>query len=323
MKILKKLWKYRTAFALGILMLIPLAQAAGKGGRSSDSVPVTTTVTATVANGKRLPDIRPQDVVVRQGKDKLRVVDWVPAQGQRAGLDLFILIDDASDSHLGGQLADLRDFISHQPASTSIGIGYMRNTTVEIVQPFTRDHVRTANTLRLPFGSPGAFSSPYLSTIDLLKRWPDSGNRREVIMITDGIDRTHRHWHWSRGLHTNPDVESASRVAQRTGTIIHTIYYPGAGPWRNNYWQASSGQMDMARLSSKTGGQSFYLGLQAPVSFAPWLNNLQRTLDNQYLLSFAANPGKKPALQAVRLDTEVAGVNLATQEAVWVPGNRQ
>jgi hypothetical protein len=77
--------------------------------------------------------------------------------------------------------------------------------------------------------------------------------------------------------------------------------------------------MDIARLSDQTGGESFYLGLQYPVSFQPYLNDLQKTLDNQYLVRFAASPGKKAGLQNITLSTEVAGVEFATHDAVWVP----
>jgi hypothetical protein len=104
--------------------------------------------------------------------------------------------------------------------------------------------------------------------------------------------------------------------------MIHTIYTPGARHGRLSYWRAQSGQVNMARLSAKTGGMSFHMGLHPAVSFAPYLNDLQRGLDNQYLWSFEATPGRKPLYQAVSLDTEVAGVRLAAQDAVWIPGSR-
>lgn len=302
----------------GILLSISPAHA--KGGPAENAVPVTMTVTASVANGKRMPEISRDDVVVKRGKQRLRVTNWVPAQGNRAGLDLFILIDDASDARLGSQLSDLRQFVNSQASSTAVGIGYIRNGGVRVAQHLTTNHTLAANALRLPLGNGGAFNSPYLSVIDLMKRWPETQNRREVVMITDGIDRAHRHSYERRGLTTNPDVDSASMVAQRTGTIIHTIYTPGAGRLHRNYWVATSGQIDMSRLSQKSGGSSFYLGLQSPVSFAPYLSELQRTLDNQYLLSFAATPGKKSGLQNVSLSTELAGVQLTAHDAVWVPG---
>jgi hypothetical protein len=194
----------------------------------------------------------------------------------------------------------------------------MRNATVQIVQNFTTDHAAAANALRLPLGSAGAYGSPYLSAIDLMKRWPASDNRREVLMVTDGIDRARRGMGW-RGLYTNPDVDSASEVAMRTGTIIHTIYAPPVGRRDRNYWETTNGQMSIAKLSDVTGGESFFLGLQQPVSFAPYLDQLRNTLNNQFLLSFSAQPGKKAQLQDVSINTEVAGVELASANAVWVP----
>jgi hypothetical protein len=265
-----------------------------------------------------MPEINQQDVFVKQGKERLRVTEWFPAQGDRAGLDLFILIDDASDARLGSHLEDLRTFINAQPSTTSVGVGYMRNATVQIVQDFTTDHAAAAKALRLPLGSAGAYGSPYLSVIDLMTRWPANQNRREVVMVTDGIDRARRGMFW-RGLNVNPDVDSASDVAMRTGTIIHTIYAPGVGRLYRNYWEATNGQLGIAKLSDVTGGESFFLGLQSPVSFAPYLDQLQKILDNQYLLSFSAKPDKKAGLQYVTLSTEVAGVEFAAADAIWVP----
>ncbi len=285
---------------------------------STATVPVKMTVTANVASDKRMPEINQQDVFVKQGKERLRVTEWFPAQGDRAGLDLFILIDDASDARLGSHLEDLRTFINAQPSTTSVGVGYMRNATVQIVQDFTTDHAAAAKALRLPLGSAGAYGSPYLSVIDLMTRWPANQNRREVEMVTDGIDRARRGMFW-RGLNVNPDVDSASDVAMRTGTIIHTIYAPGVGRLYRNYWEATNGQLGIAKLSDVTGGESFFLGLQSPVSFAPYLDQLQKILDNQYLLSFSAKPDKKAGLQFVTLSTEVAGVEFAAADAIWVP----
>ncbi|MGB8594976.1 MAG: hypothetical protein WA350_10785 [Candidatus Sulfotelmatobacter sp.] len=285
---------------------------------STATVPVKMTVTANVASDKRMPEINQQDVFVKQGKERLRVTEWFPAQGDRAGLDLFILIDDASDARLGSHLEDLGTFINAQPSTTSVGVGYMRNATVQIVQDFTTDHAAAAKALRLPLGSAGAYGSPYLSVIDLMTRWPANQNRREVVMVTDGIDRARRGMFW-RGLNVNPDVDSASDVAMRTGTIIHTIYAPGVGRLYRNYWEATNGQLGIAKLSDVTGGESFFLGLQSPVSFAPYLDQLQKILDNQYLLSFSAKPDKKAGLQYVTLSTEVAGVEFAAADAIWVP----
>jgi hypothetical protein len=115
----------------------------------------------------------------------------------------------------------------------------------------------------------------------------------------------------------SPDVSAASTVAQRTGTIIHSIYTRGVG-WRgSNFWQVTNGQNTMAKLAIETGGESFFLGIGQPVSFRPYLDRLQSSLDNRYRLEFNAMPGKKPGLQYVKLTTEVAGIELDSADSVW------
>jgi len=231
------------------------------------------------------------------------------------------LIDDASDSSLGSQLNDLRDFINAQPSTTSVGIGYMRNATVDIVQNFTSDHAQAAKAVRLPSGSVGAFGSPYLSAANLMNRWPQHANRRVLMLVTDGIDRARR-TNRTRISSTNPDVNSAATVAQRTGTIIYGFYTPGVGHLHRNFWEASNGQNDMARLSELSGGESYFLGLRAPVSFKPYFEDLQKNLDNQYLLEFDARSGNRAGLQPITLSTEVAGVELISADSVWVPSGK-
>jgi len=307
---------YRSVFAMSFvavaLSMIPL-QAKDPG--TSATVPVRMTVTASVDNGKRMPDVQKEDVFVNQGKERLQVTEWAPAQGDRAGLELFIVIDDASSTSLGSQLEDLRSFINAQPATTAIGVGYARNGIVQIGQDLTTDHPLAAKALRLPLGSSGAFGSPYLSAVDLMKRWPESSNRHEVILVADGIDRARR----GHNALLNPDVDTAASVAHRTGTMIHTLYFPGMGHWHRNFWTANNGQNALAKLSDMTGGESFFLGLQPPVSFAPYLDEIQKILNNQYLLSFSAKPEKKAGLKSVAISTEIAGVDLNAGDAVWVP----
>ncbi len=305
-----------------VLMIFTIASIAlfpvwAQDKKSATTAPVRMTVTLEVIDeNKHVPEVNREDVIVKQQKDRLKVTGWTPARGDHAGLDLFILIDDASDPTLGSQLDELRAFVKAQPPTTSVGIGYMRNSTVEITQNFTTDHSQAAKALRVPIASVGAFANPYLSVMDLMKRWPATMNRREVIMVTDGIDRY-------RGgprnlLIISPDVDSASSIGQRTGTIIHTIFTRGIGRLGRNFWAISNGQNSLAKLSEETNGNSFFLGTQNPVSFKPYLDDVQKLLDNQYILEFQAKPGTKSGLQSVNLSTEVAGVELNSADNVWV-----
>jgi hypothetical protein len=314
---LKRMNLYEAFLASAVLVVAILPLCAQDKEPTAALVPVRMTVSAAVPADKRMPEISRDDVMVKQGKNRLKATEWNAARGDYAGLDLFILIDDACDPILGSQLDDLRAFISAQPATTSVGVGYMRNATVQIVQNFTNDHDQAAKALRLPVGSVGAYGSPYLSVIDLMKRWPGHPNRREVVMVTDGIDRARGGPRFRTTIY--PDVDTASDVAQRTGTMVHTIYAQGVGRLRRNYWEANNGQMGISKLSDDTGGESFFLGFQNPVSFKPYLDQLQTILGNQYLLGFSAKPGNKASLQNVTVSTELAGVELSAANSVWVP----
>jgi hypothetical protein len=309
-QMLKSMWMFAAAGLWAVATL-----GAATAGPSETAIPAKMIVTANFDDRKLAPQIAMDNIFVNKGKERLPVADWVAARGERAGLELFILIDDASESSVGIQFGDLRNFMHGQPATTAIGIGYARNGVVEIRQNFTTDRDLASNALRLPLGTAGAYGSVYLSVTDLMKRWPDTPNRREVLLVTDGIDRARR----AHNSLMNPDIDTAAAVAQRTGTMIHSLYYPGVGHWHRNFWIAGNGQNGLAKLSELTGGESFFIGWPAPVSFAPYLDRLQRVLDNQYLLTFHANPGKKSGLQYVNVSTNVAGVDLGTPDAVWVP----
>jgi hypothetical protein len=297
-------------------------------------VPVHLVVSVQADSKKPVPTLNKEDVIVKQGKDRLPVAEWIPAKGDQAAMQLFLLIDDTCDTSLGTQLSDLKEFIAAQPATTVVAIGYMRNTTVTIAQNFTADKELATKAMRLPLGGMGATDSPYLSVVDLVKRWPASNLRREVIMVTDGIDRLRNmsgpsmgapvgRAGMGRGMTTmptfSPDVDTASSVAQRYGVIIHTIYWRGVGHMSRNYWEANMGQNSISKLSDETGGESYFLGLQDAVSFKPYLEELQKVLNNQYYLVFRAKPGKNDGLQRVKLSTEVAGAEIVSADNVWVP----
>jgi hypothetical protein len=299
--------------------------------------------------GDDTPVLKPEKVQVRQGKNSLRVTQVIPAQGDNAGLQLFILIDDTCDSSIGNNLNDIRDFVNAQPATTAIAIGYMSNANVQIAQDFTADHSLAANAIRLPLGRLSTQDSPYLSLMSLLKRWPQQKIRREVIMVTDGIDRLR-----GTGAASNPfvgpqsmrnpiggpttgrnlygptpsatsmptisiDADSASLMSQRYGVIVHGIYSPGVGRVGRNAWEAQLGQSGIGKIADETGGEYFALGTQNPVSFKPYFDRLQKVFDNQYYLVFDAIPQKKAGLQRVRISSEATRTEIAAADNVWVP----
>jgi len=272
-------------------------------------------VTVEPHHGSNPPVVHREDVMVFQAKDRDTVTDWVPAQGDHAALEFFILLDDGSSFNVGAQLEDIRRFINAQPESTLIGIAYMQDGTARVVQNLTSDHAAAAKALRLPLGIAGINASPYFSISDLIKRWPASAARREVLVASDGIDR-----YYGTGDLEDPYLNDAIADAQRAGIIFSAIYTPGIGHFGHSYWETYWGQLYLSKLAEKTGGEAYYIGFTGPpVSFAPYLEDAARRLSNQYLLTFLAKPPKKAGLEQVKLRTEVPTVDLVSANEVFVP----
>jgi hypothetical protein len=279
-------------------------------------VPVHMVVTVEARHGNTPPEITRDDVMVREGHDRDRVTDWVPAQGEHAALEFFFLIDDGASSSLGSQLEDIRQFINAQPTTTKIGIAYMQNGVARVLQNLTSDHAQAAKALRLPMGVIGADASPYFALQDLIKRWPESTARREVFMVTDGVD-------WFGGTSADdPYVEEAITDAQRAGVIVFDIYMPGQGHSAHSYWRYYWGQIYLSQVADETGGESYYIGFAgAPVSFTPYLEDVARRLNHQYHLGFLAKPEKKAGMRRVRLQTEVPNAEFVAASQVYVPAS--
>ncbi|HYW38472.1 MAG TPA: hypothetical protein VE957_10190 [Terriglobales bacterium] len=280
----------------------------------ANGTPAHMVVTVEAVHGSNVPVIGREDVLVYEGRDRDKVTDWVPAQGDHAGLELVVMLDDGSNISLGTQLEDLRQFITAQPASTKIGVAYMQNGIAKMEQNLTSDHALAAKALRLPMGIHGINGSPYFSLSDLIKRWPETTARREVLMVSDGIDL-----YYGSGDLLDPYLAAAIEDAQRAGVVVFVIYTPGGGHYGHSYWRTYWGQLYLAQVAEETGGESYYIGFFGPpVAFTPYLDNMEHRLTCQYLLTFTAKPQKKSGLQRVKLMTEVPNAELVSAERVYV-----
>jgi hypothetical protein len=298
------------------------------------TVQVHLVITNEAQRGDEVPTLQQGDVKVKQGKSFLKVDQLIPAQGDNAALQLFILIDDTLGSGVGNNLNDIRDFINAQSASTVIAVGYMSNAAVNVVQNFTADHALAVKALRLPRGGLSTMDSPYLSLISLVKGWPQQNVRREVLMVTDGLDRLRGEQPAPSRLgpsfgpvyHSmptmSPDVNSASEISQRYNVIVYSLYAVGVGRAARSSWDLQTGLSGLTKLADETGGDCFSLGTSSLVSFKPYLERLQKMFDNQYYLVFQATPGKKAGLQRVNVTTEVSNAEIAAADNVWAPAGK-
>src|SRR5215472_2447201 len=171
------------------LILCSLACAFPSLGQS-DTATAQTVVTVVPKSGE-VPDLQRQNLKVWADGKESSVTQWQSLHGDRAGLEFVVLIDDSARSSFGLQMNDLAKFIQSLPPTALVGVAYMQNGRAVFAQNLTPDHALAAKAIRLTGGVPGGNASPYFCLSDLAKHWPseDPKNRREVLMVTDGIDR--------------------------------------------------------------------------------------------------------------------------------------
>jgi hypothetical protein len=261
--------------------------------------------------GAATPQLTQNDVLVYQNDERARVTGWEPVGSDGTPLQLWLLIDDGTDTQVGGQLDDLRHFILDQASNAQVGVGYIHNGTVQVLQELTTDHARAAHALRLPTGIPGISASPYLALVELIHKWPETP-AREVLMVSSGIDPDYG---------TGPGNLYLSRAidtAQRAGVVVHAIYYGSAGHSGHSLWQINWGQNYLSQITDETGGEFFWQGDFNPISFAPYLTELSQRLKDQHVLTFLAASKGKGEFQKLKLKTEVPHATLVGPSKVYI-----
>ena len=300
------------SFALLAASFAPVALAQTE---PANTVPVTAVVTVLGPKFTPPPAIGKGDVTVREGQAAKTVNDWIPAQGDKAGLEFAIVIDEADRRNVAKQFDDLREFIKALPNSASVGVFYADTGTISQAAEISPNKDAAANAVRIPRGIIGASSSIYNSLMALIGGWPVSGNRREILLIADGYDRLHR------GLN-DPDVNATVAKAQQAGIILHAIFVSSVGRAGHVQGGKDRGQGNLNTITSGTGGQAFFQGFSTPLSFAPFLSQLDLVLRNQYFLTWTSDRSNdsKGELRSFKVSTEQRNVELTAPQKVFVPG---
>jgi len=302
--------KWKGSVLLAAMALAAAAVLLTSTVAATDAPAVTMTVTAVGKKDTQPPPLKREDVQLYQGKEKVQVADW--KRGET--LFLAVLIDDSLESSLANQWGDLKAFFMAQPENTYIAVAYARNGSASVAQDFTKDHALAGKALRLPLGNAGAFTSPYLTLQDWMKRWPETGERKSIILFSSGVD-------YFRGSFdpVDPDLDSTVARAQKQNINIWTIYVPDAGHIGRREFRVFNAQSNLSRLSEETGAESYYLGFGMPVTLKPYFDEILMHLNNQYLLSFVGNGGKKGKFERVRLVSEAPNVEFLTPSEVFLP----
>jgi hypothetical protein len=303
---------------IAICVAVTIMLAAAPGFSQSESQQGQGQAVVTVLpkhEGVLPPSITGQDLSIKVNGKQARVTSWKLIQSPENSLELVLLIDGSARSALGTQFDSIEHFVKSLPPNTKAAIAYMQNGSAIFAGPLSTDHAEVLRGLHLPAGSAGSSASPYFCLSDLAKHWPsaDREARREVVMVTDGIDPYHLEFDSD-----DPYLQAAIANSVRARLVVYSIYWQGKGRAGNSSYENNAGQSLLALVAQATGGINFGTGMSNPVSFQPFFDELTRRFKNQYELGFASSLDGKPQVETLKLKLSAPGAEINSPGQVMV-----
>lgn len=253
--------------------------------------------------GPAKPVTVPVTFRLRQKPVEMRIVDFILREdgeiqrelSRRVPIDspmtLAVLMQDDLVSSVSVEAKTVADFIRNQPGGSRVMVGYIRQGSLEVRRKFTNELERAAQSVRPPLGLASASPyNPYVEIIEGLRRFDSQPlGRRAMIVVSDGLDI-------SRGLDSSSpgqslDLQRAINEAQRRSVAIYSIFVPSlasSSPSLN-----LNGQSCLERLSNETGGRAFFQGTSAPLSFDPFLKEIDSLMQKQIALTYLSTHTNK------------------------------
>jgi len=300
---------------LWAVALVLLGPAAGFSQSESDSGQGQAVVTVLPKHDGVLPaSVTGQDLSVKINGKRANVTAWKPFQSPANSLELVVLIDSSARTSLGSQFSDIDHFIKGLPPNTKAAIAYMQFGRAVLAGVLSADHAQVLCELHLTGGAPGSSASPYFCLSDLAAHWPseDRAARREVLMVTDGVDN------YETGFDPeNTYVQTAIRDSVRARLVIYSIYWQNRGRSSTPY-ETNTGQSYLNLVAEATGGKSFSMGTGNPVSFQPFLDELTRRFRNQYEIGFTTGLTGKAEVEPLKLTLHAPGTEVDAPQQVFV-----
>jgi VWFA-related protein len=294
----------RTAFAIvfPIFLLVCLTShrdsvvaqprsdsAAGLSSRSAK--PVTIPLTIRVKGTPREVELQTVDLTVSEDGDPQTILS-IRARGSASPVTLMVLIQDDVVLSVASEMRALAGFIRQLPRGSRVSVGYLRAGSLQVRQKFTSDLEQAARSLRVPIASASAAPyNPYVEVIEALRRFEAQPvGRRAILLVSDGLDI-------SRGVASSAagqslDLQRAITEAQRKGVAIYSFFAPTTTS-ESNTRLLGNAQGSLEMLSEETGGRAFFQGMGAPVSFDPFIRELNATLDRQIALTYLSTHPEK------------------------------
>ncbi|MGB9028482.1 MAG: hypothetical protein WCC27_00065 [Acidobacteriaceae bacterium] len=260
-------------------------------------------------------NVSEQSIQVEVNGKHSQVANWQPFRGPQAGVELVLLIDDGARVSLGREFDDIRQFIQSLPPNVKISLAYMQNGRALLSGPLTANHTIVLQELHLPIGASGQSASPYFCLSDLAKNWPshDPAARREVMMITDGVD-----YYELRYDPDDPYVQTAIQDAARAHLVVYSIYWRNVGRVDRSGYENAAGQNLLLEVTDATGGNSYWIGTGNPVTLQPYFDDFSRRLNNQYELGFSAPLRGKAEVESLKVKVTAPDVKVTAPQRAWI-----
>jgi len=302
------------ALTAGILMAASPAFAQKNAQQGQGRAIVTVLPSAKNASAGQ---ISAQNLKLKVNGKESAVTSFNQLQESNSPVELVLLLDAGARSSLGTQFNDIQTFVKEMPPNTKMAIAYMQQGRAVFSSQLSSNAADVLKGLHLSSGIPGENASPYFCLSDLAKNWPshDRTARREVVMITDGVDNYER-----RFDPDDPYVQTAINDSVRAGLVVYSIYWKNTGRINNTNYETNAGQNLLLLVTQATGGNSYWQGLGNPVSMQPFFQDLRRRLNNQYEVSFTAPSNGKPEIKSLKLDLHVPSAKVAAPQQVLVTG---
>jgi hypothetical protein len=271
--------------AAGVLLLLSMGSAIAQ----DSTLIVLRPMPAKVKKGQKhiplitTPIVQSDVAEIRIGGQPVTITSWSPVLKGDFKLQLMVLLDSMEQLGINEQFDDMRKLFNGLPPNVSIGVGYLLQGHVRIVQDFTYDRKLAGDALVEPKDtteSKNDNGSPYACLKDLANHWPepDPKTLRAVLMFTDGINR----YNSFQGIdQDDPDVLSTAALLVRAGIMPFPFYYMDpVTPQNRSEGGPLDGQTNFDLLASTTEGQALYEGQYAPATFDPLLNRFYSVLNS-------------------------------------------
>lgn len=305
-----KLWKSAAGAAAALMLLTACAFAQENSGGQGQAI-----ITLLPQGNAPSADSLAQKLTVKVDGKATQITGFRALEGERNPVELVLLIDESARSSFAREFQDISQFVQTLPPNVRMAVAYMQNGRAAFTAPFSTDHNTILRGLHIPPGIAGSNGSPYMCLSDLATHWPsqDSAARREVVMITDGVDEYN-----PRYDPDDPYVQASIHDAVRAHLIVYSIYWRDQGRFSRTMYANNDGQNLLQQVTDTTGGRNYWIGIGNPVSFQPYLEDLTKRLRNQYELSFTAPLKGKAEIQNLKLKLSVPGTKVDAPQQVYV-----